>query len=281
MRRFFLSRYLNPLKVSLAVRHLQPILWSFFVLVLVGGPAMASEADLAIPDLHVGKFPTLGGMSAWDLLFYGALVISGTLGISLYLRTQIHKLPAHKSMLDVAEIIFQTCKTYLIQQGKFLLMLFVLIAVAITYYLLGFGHARIPGDRSDDSGASPYPAEKDSRRRRRHGTGAADRRSRSTETATRSSRSVKDAADPGPMGRSTAQTITDIAAPVPIGPFLKVLLVLLLLRRRHGRLVLRWPGTASASTPTPTAAPPSPRSRASRGTWSTFRCGRACRSACS
>ncbi len=44
-------------------------------------------------------------------------------------------------MLDVAEIIFQTCKTYLIQQGKFLLMLFVLIAIAISYYLLGFGHA--------------------------------------------------------------------------------------------------------------------------------------------
>src|SRR4051794_2017774 len=43
-------------------------------------------------------------------------------------------------MLDVAEVIFQTCKTYLIQQGKFLLMLFVLIAIAISYYLIGFGH---------------------------------------------------------------------------------------------------------------------------------------------
>ena len=41
-------------------------------------------------------------------------------------------------MLDVAEIIFQTCKTYLIQQGKFLLMLFVLIAIAMSYYLLGW-----------------------------------------------------------------------------------------------------------------------------------------------
>src|SRR5439155_14562000 len=71
----------------------------------------------------------------------GSIVICGTLGISLYLRTQIHKLPAHKSMLDVAEVIFQTCKTYLIQQGKFLLMLFAFIAVAITFYLVGFGHA--------------------------------------------------------------------------------------------------------------------------------------------
>src|SRR4051812_23468109 len=41
-------------------------------------------------------------------------------------------------MLDVAEVIFQTCKTYLIQQGKFLLMLFALIACALAYYLLGF-----------------------------------------------------------------------------------------------------------------------------------------------
>jgi K(+)-stimulated pyrophosphate-energized sodium pump len=103
------------------------------------GLVFGSEADLAIPDLHEGKFHILGAeISAWNLLLYGALVICGTLGISLYLRMQIHALPAHKSMLDVAEIIFQTCKTYLIQQGKFLLMLFVLIAIAISYYLLGF-----------------------------------------------------------------------------------------------------------------------------------------------
>jgi K(+)-stimulated pyrophosphate-energized sodium pump len=105
-----------------------------------GSRLLASEADLAIPDLDDGRFDTLGGVSAWTLLAVGALVICGTLGISLYLRTQIQKLTAHRSMLDVAEIIFQTCKTYLIQQGKFLLMLFVLIACAITYYLVGFGH---------------------------------------------------------------------------------------------------------------------------------------------
>ena len=43
-------------------------------------------------------------------------------------------------MLDVSEIIFQTCKTYLIQQGRFLLMLFLIVALAMSYYLLGFGH---------------------------------------------------------------------------------------------------------------------------------------------
>ncbi|MGE3808796.1 MAG: sodium/proton-translocating pyrophosphatase, partial [Gemmataceae bacterium] len=106
------------------------------VFLLLQGSLQASEADLAIPDLHAGKFDTLGGVSAWNLLFGGAIVITGTLGISLYLRTQIHKLPAHQSMLNVAEVIYQTCKTYLVQQGKFLLMLFGLIATAMAYYFL-------------------------------------------------------------------------------------------------------------------------------------------------
>jgi K(+)-stimulated pyrophosphate-energized sodium pump len=102
---------------------------------------MAGEADLAIPDLHEGHF-LIGGysISAWNLLAGGAIVITGTLGISLYLRRQIRVLPAHKSMLDVAEVIFQTCKTYLLQQGKFLLMLFLLIASAMTYYFVGLQH---------------------------------------------------------------------------------------------------------------------------------------------
>src|SRR5581483_5069293 len=108
------------------------------VLLLTAASGYASEADLAIPDLHEGRFHSLGDISAWWLLFIGAWVICGTLGFSLYLRTQIHRLPVHRSMLNVAETIYATCKTYLIQQGKFLIMLFVLIACAIGYYLLGF-----------------------------------------------------------------------------------------------------------------------------------------------
>jgi K(+)-stimulated pyrophosphate-energized sodium pump len=108
-----------------------------FSTTLFASPVFAGEADLAIPDLHAGKFNIAGQtISAWNLLFGGALVIAGTLGISLYLRTQIHKLPAHVSMLNVAEIIFQTCKTYLVQQAKFLMMLFALIAAAMAYYFL-------------------------------------------------------------------------------------------------------------------------------------------------
>src|SRR6266436_4345788 len=123
------------------MKSLKLIAWSIAVLLLAAPAARASEADLAIPNLwEHGSFTILGQtISAGVLLLAGSFVICGTLYISLTLRSQIHKLPAHKSMLDIAEIIFQTCKTYLIQQGKFLLMLFVLIGAAISYYLLGFG----------------------------------------------------------------------------------------------------------------------------------------------
>src|SRR5204863_5878463 len=129
-------------RTGAAMKSLKTIAWTVAALLLTAGGAFASEADLAIPDLHAARFfgtagdPT-SGISGWALLLSGSLVICITLGFSLYLRTQIHKLPAHKSMLDIAEIIFQTCKTYLIQQGKFLLMLFALIAAAMSYYFMG------------------------------------------------------------------------------------------------------------------------------------------------
>ncbi len=122
------------------LQRLLPLAAIAFVL-LAPGLAFADEADLRIPDLRLAKFK-FGGVAidGWHLLLYGALVITGTLGISLFLRGQIRKLPAHKSMLNIAEIIFQTCKTYLIQQGKFLLMLFALIGAAMTYYFMGLAH---------------------------------------------------------------------------------------------------------------------------------------------
>lgn len=110
-------------------------------LALLATPTYASELDLQIPDLSKTNFDIAGlTIDGWHLLLYGAFVICGTLGISLYLRYQIHALPAHKSMLDIAEIIFQTCRTYLLQQAKFIVLLFVLVGGAISYYLLGFAH---------------------------------------------------------------------------------------------------------------------------------------------
>jgi len=104
----------------------------------IAGPcpsAHAGEADLEIPDLKEAKFFD-GAISGHDLLLYGSVVIAGTLGISLYLRRQIRDLPAHDSMLKVADVIFTTCKTYLLKQAQFLGLLFALIAAAMAYYFL-------------------------------------------------------------------------------------------------------------------------------------------------
>lgn len=107
--------------------------------------AIASEADLAIPDLHKGApYTKLWNIRPWYLLFYGACIIAGTLGISLFLRYQVKRLRAHESMLKVAETIYQTCRTYLIQQGKFLIMLFLFIAVCMTFYFLFLKGEGIP-----------------------------------------------------------------------------------------------------------------------------------------
>ena len=110
------------------------------MLFLWQGAAWASEADLKIPDLHEGHFAMFGGLSGFQILLYGAMVILGTVGLSLYQFLNVRALPAHKSMLDVSETIFQTCKTYLKQQVKFLTILFAIIACAMSYYFLGLKH---------------------------------------------------------------------------------------------------------------------------------------------
>lgn len=108
-----------------------------FSLFIATAQSFASEADIAIPDLHQGTFHVFGStITSWDFLFYGALVICFTLGISLYFFFQIKKVKAHQSMLKVSETIYQTCRTYLLQQGKFLLMLFAFVALIMSYYFL-------------------------------------------------------------------------------------------------------------------------------------------------
>jgi len=125
--------------------------WPKLMLLMVGAnlfiPLMvfASEADLAIPDLHKGaRYTLMFNLRPWNLLLYGACIIAGTLGISLFLRHQVKKLRAHESMLKVSETIFQTCRTYLIQQGKFLAMLFIFIAVCMAFYFLALKGEGVP-----------------------------------------------------------------------------------------------------------------------------------------
>jgi len=87
--------------------------------------SLASEADLKIPQLSPEQT---------NLLYYGFVVCSLGLIFSYYYLRRIKKLPAHPSMLRVAETIFGTCKTYLIQQGKFLTYLFLIIGACIAFY---------------------------------------------------------------------------------------------------------------------------------------------------
>jgi len=85
----------------------------------------ASEADLKIPALT---------SSQNNLLMFGFLICLLGMLFGYYQFQKVRKLGAHQSMLDVAKIIFETCKTYLIQQGKFLVMLFVIIGLCIAFY---------------------------------------------------------------------------------------------------------------------------------------------------
>ena len=95
--------------------------------------AFAGDADIKLPSLHDTSF--LGGsLSGQTILFSGlAVCIVGTL-FGIFQYRQIRALPVHKSMGDVSHIIWETCKTYLFQQGKFLAALWVLIAICMVYY---------------------------------------------------------------------------------------------------------------------------------------------------
>ncbi len=94
-----------------------------------------SEANLVLPDLTDRSLASfLGGMSGWTLLSYGVLVSIGGLLFGGVLYGQIRRLPVHRSMAEVSELIYETCKTYMITQGKFLLILEAFTAVIIIGY---------------------------------------------------------------------------------------------------------------------------------------------------
>ncbi|MEI8102192.1 MAG: sodium/proton-translocating pyrophosphatase, partial [Chlorobium sp.] len=101
--------------------------------VLLQAPnAWASEADLVLPNLHSVSF--LGGIPGDTLLLWGlAICLFGMIfGIVQYMG--IRNLPVHNAMREISELIYATCKTYLITQGKFILVLWVLIGAIIVAY---------------------------------------------------------------------------------------------------------------------------------------------------
>ncbi|HEX9944610.1 MAG TPA: sodium-translocating pyrophosphatase [Thermoanaerobaculia bacterium] len=110
---------------------------------LTAAPASASEAELVLPDLGSVSF---FGISGHNLLLGGLVVCVLGLLFGLMMYVQLKNLPVHRSMREISELIFETCKTYLVTQGKFILLLEVFIGIVIFIYfytLRGFDLAKV------------------------------------------------------------------------------------------------------------------------------------------
>src|SRR5258708_4407977 len=96
----------------------------------------AGEDQLILPDLSKHVFFGLNGHTLLTLGL-GIAVLGIVFGLVIY--AQLKRLPVHKSMLEVSDLIYETCKTYLLTQGKFILILWVCIAAVMVWY---FGFLR-------------------------------------------------------------------------------------------------------------------------------------------
>ncbi len=101
-----------------------------------GTDAFAGDADIQLPSLDKVKF-FHDTVTCQEILFFGLFVcaVGAVFGVLEYVRTRA--LPVHRSMREVSHIIWETCKTYLLQQGKFLAALWLLIAICMVYYFKG------------------------------------------------------------------------------------------------------------------------------------------------
>ncbi len=104
------------------------------------GEAEGGEASLKLPDLSSVQFL---GIDGHTLLTIGLAFCAAGLVFGLVIYQQLKNMPVHKSMLEISELIYETCKTYLTTQGKFIMILWVFIAVIMSAY---FGWlAPVPG----------------------------------------------------------------------------------------------------------------------------------------
>jgi len=95
------------------------------------------EANLTIPDLSQVTFH---GIHGHTLLLLGLVFCAAGLLFGLVIYAQLKRLPVHKSMREISELIYETCKTYLVQQGKFLLILEIFIGLVILLYFGALAH---------------------------------------------------------------------------------------------------------------------------------------------
>ena len=95
-------------------------------------PEAGGEANLKLPDLSSVSF--IGGVNGHNLLLYGILASVFGLVFGMVSFMKLKNLPVHRAMREISELIYETCKTYLITQGKFLMLLEAFIAVVIVLY---------------------------------------------------------------------------------------------------------------------------------------------------
>ncbi len=117
------------------------------LLLLTAGCALAQpaeeggEAALKLPDLSSVSFLGVNGHS---LLMIGLLFCVFGLGFGMVIFMRLKNLPVHRSMREISELIYETCKTYLITQGKFLMLLWAFIAAVIVLYFGVLRHFEVP-----------------------------------------------------------------------------------------------------------------------------------------
>jgi K(+)-stimulated pyrophosphate-energized sodium pump len=123
------------------------ILFALMSMAVLGAPLRAAEggeANLQLPDLSSARF--LGGIDGRSLLMWGLVVCVLGFVFGLVMFVRLRNMPVHAAMREVSELIYETCKTYLATQGKFLLILECFIAVIIVLYfgiLQGFEAFRV------------------------------------------------------------------------------------------------------------------------------------------
>ncbi|MBI4365101.1 MAG: sodium/proton-translocating pyrophosphatase, partial [Candidatus Latescibacteria bacterium] len=98
------------------------------------------EANLTLPDLGTVSFA--GGLDGHTLLLFGLLVCALGMLFGIMTYANLKSLPVHKAMGEISELIYETCKTYLVQQGKFLIILWAFISAIVLVY---FGWLAVTG----------------------------------------------------------------------------------------------------------------------------------------
>src|SRR5580700_1392641 len=119
----------NILKKTFAVTSLL----TFGSIAALAQPEASGEAALKLPDLSSVSFLN-GAIDGHRLLMIGILFCIFGLGFGMVIYMRLKNLPVHRTMREISELIYETCKTYLVTQGKFIVLLWVFIAVIISLY---------------------------------------------------------------------------------------------------------------------------------------------------